>query len=525
MMQPGLAGIVALARAGALDEAVRRFEAADLPRDHPAALIVKGRLLKDLALQADPEERRRFYLEAAEAYRRSAELEPATYPLINAATLSALGGNAAEAAALAQRVLRSIEEQPDEPETPYYRAATRAEALLLLQRTGEAQAALAEAISLAPRAWEDRATTLRQFRLVLEVQGRDAAWLDEHRPPRSLHFGGHMAFDAQVVSRERLRRSLDTVLDSEKVGFAYGALAAGADIIIAEMLAARGAELHAVLPGGPHAFAAASVDPLGPPWRRRFDALIEQAETVRTVRPAGFSPTAHTIGLADEIAMGAAVMNARRLESDAVQLLVVDGKNVRAPAASATLEAQRIWAAGNRRQHLVQAPREAADAVALPTGGEGRGGAALAVIAIIPPAAAREQGIEQWLRLLRETIGEVSDAAVRPYWSGGQILVAHRRLGEAADLMLRLRREGHSAGADYIAAAVFTDPFSGGARLPAAATGAAEAAARSAPPSTVCVTEDFAAALAARGSGGRTEYVGELDAQDGEPPLGLYALR
>ena len=90
-----LSTIIALARAGALDHAWSQFRVSgfDSADDDPAALTVKGRLLKDFGLRADGEERRRFYLEAADCYRRSAALRPGTYPLINAATLSLLSGD------------------------------------------------------------------------------------------------------------------------------------------------------------------------------------------------------------------------------------------------------------------------------------------------------------------------------------------------------------------------------------------------------------------------------------------------
>ena len=131
-----LSTIIALARAGSLEHAWYQFAAAAYDRrdDDPAALNVKGRLLKDRALRARGEERRRLYLESAAAYRRSAELQPGTYPLINAATLSFLAGDRAEAAESAGEVLERIEREPDEPETPYWRGATIAEALLLLGR-------------------------------------------------------------------------------------------------------------------------------------------------------------------------------------------------------------------------------------------------------------------------------------------------------------------------------------------------------------------------------------------------------
>ena len=239
------------------------------PVEEPTLLRVRGRLLKDGAAAASGGQRRRLFEESAAAYRRAAELDPTSHALINAATLSLLGGSSPVSTQLAEEVLAGLASRPGEPETPYWLAATRAEALLLLDREAEARTAFAEAIALAPQAWEDHASTLRQFALILAEQGRDPGWLDAHRPPRSLHFAGHMSFDAGVARRAHLDESIAAILDEEKVHFGYGALAAGADIIVAEALVARGAELHAVLPGGPEAFAAVSVDPFGKGWRRR----------------------------------------------------------------------------------------------------------------------------------------------------------------------------------------------------------------------------------------------------------------
>src|SRR5688572_19727182 len=353
-----LLSILAHARAGALDHAWRLFEEGGLAAqtDDPIALCIRGRLLKDRAARGTGPDRDRLCRQAAEAYEQAAALKPASYPLINAATLYFLAGDRARAESLARSTLELIDRHPEEPETPYYRVATCAEALMLLGRHDEARAALAEAIALAPRAWEDHASTLRQFALILAALGRDSAWLDAHRPPRSLHFGGHMSFDPKVVRREHLDEKIAAVLEEENIGFGYGALAAGADIIIAEALLERGAEVHPVLPGGVEAFAAISVDPFGKAWRKRFDAVLSRAETVRPVRPLGAPPDAAMIGLADEIAMGAALLNGRRLQSSAVQLLVLDS-----PADSpngASGRSRAIWAEGGWRQRVLSAPRE-----------------------------------------------------------------------------------------------------------------------------------------------------------------------
>jgi hypothetical protein len=523
MNAPSLAAIAALVRAGATDRAWKLLSEtrAQGLADEPAAAALEGRLLKDKAGQAAGEERRTLLLRSAAAYQRAASLRPATYPLINAATLLRLGHDLAGSKQLALDVLGRLEAHPDEPETPYYRAATRAEALLLLDREAEARAAFGEAIALAPEAWEDHASTLRQFALILAEQKRDSAWLDALRPPRSLHFGGHMAFRA-TRPRPALRRRIEEALAEERVHFAYGALAAGADIIIAEAVLASGAELHLILPGGAEAFAARSVDPWGPGWRRRFDAVLARAETIRPVRPLGVEPDSAAIALADEVAMGTALMNARRLESEAVQLLVVDEEadgSAGRRRHGATARAGSRWAEGGWRQRFLVAPRE-------DSAGPAEAAAAHARRPLAMLAVGQETEDPRRLAALRTRLTECPKAALAPYWAAGQVLIGYVRPGEAAEAARRLAAQGYSIGGSYSVAAPFADPFSGGERLPFAATASASAACASAPAGSACVTEDFAAALVASSPGApAAEPVGELDPPDAGPPVALFALR
>ncbi|MEO6634002.1 MAG: TRAFs-binding domain-containing protein [Devosia sp.] len=518
-MDERLIRIIAYARSGSTVRAWADFVAAGFVdvQDDPHIVTVKGRLLKDRAIGLDGADRRRWLKAAAGAYADAAELDPSTYRLINAASLSFSAGEPEAARRIAANVLNQLDCDPDEAESAYYRVATRAEALILLDRRSEAQSAFAEAIALAPRAWEDHASTLRQFSLILAAKGVEPAWLDAHRPPRSLHFGGHMSFDPKVVRREHLDKKIAAVLEDENVGFGFGALAAGADIIIAEALLARGAELHAVLSGGAEAFAAVSVDPFGKAWRRRFDAVLDMAESVRPVRPLGARPGAAMIGLADEVAMGAALMNGRRLESSAVQLLVLDC----AQEANGTSGRSRdIWLAGGWRQRILRAPRETRPE---PSTSEADDPAPLAVLAI-----GLEGQIGEALTGLQDRLSSLAAPALPPYLTEDRLILTYSGPGEAAEAAISLLGEGADLriGGQYGPAPTFRDPFSDTLRLAPSATAAAAAALASAPPGTAIVTDDFAAALAAAGPRRpASEYVGELDPPDGGPPVGLYALK
>jgi len=313
-----IADVLALARAGAVAPARAAFAAAGLDRrtDDPSALTLKGRLLKDAAGAADGTARSALLAAAAEAYEAAARLSPATYPLINAATLSLLGGRPDRAQRLAAETLALLDSGAHEPDTLYWLGATRAEALLLLDREDAARVALRDAIKGTSRAWEDHAVTIRQFRMILAQQGKAAAWLDAWRPPSPIHFAGPIGIAADDA---KLEAAIAAAIAPVGAGIAVGALAAGFDIIAAELLARHGAELHVVLPAAPELFVEASVKPAGSAWRARFEALMAAAARVDILDfPAGLSAGAAM--LAEEMALGCAVRNARQFDVDAVML-------------------------------------------------------------------------------------------------------------------------------------------------------------------------------------------------------------
>jgi hypothetical protein len=321
-LNPNSATILALARAGATSRAWESFVAAGL--DHaggdPKALTLKGRLLKDQARKAKGETAARLYLQSAKAYADAAVLRPDSYPLINAATMSLFAGQADHMELLAQKVLTMLDTGIGAGETAYWHEATRAEALLLLGRQADARTALDKAVIAAPAAWEDRAATLRQFREIADFRGQPCDWLAEYAPPASLYFKGLIGVAPDDDRAAMVAR--DAVSDVQ-AGFAYGALAAGADILIAEALIEQGAELHLVLPTLASAFRMQSVAPYGEAWLPRFDRLFEQAASV-TVAAAGEVLSEAAIGLAAQVAKGAAMENARRLEGSAKGLELND---------------------------------------------------------------------------------------------------------------------------------------------------------------------------------------------------------
>lgn len=412
-----LSEVLALARAGAAEAAWSRLEIApEGERRGVAALTLKGRLLKDRAAAQTGAARVALLRAAGEAYAEAARAAPATYPLINAATLSLLGGAPARAAQLAAETLALLDSGAHEPDTPYWLGATRAEALLLLDREIEARAALREAIAAAPQAWEDHAVTIRQFRLLLAEQGRPAAWLEACRPPSPIHFAGPIG----IADAGRLEAAIAAAIDPVAPGTAIGALAAGFDIVAAELLLRHGAELHVVLPAVPELFVAASVAPARAGWTARFEALLGAAARVDILDlPAGLS--AGAAALAEEMALGCAIRSARLLEVDAVLLRLAGN-----PAATDTAERD-----GVRRLEVRGATN-------------GAGGRALG-----PPD--RPLALLGCRHADAERLGTATGAPVRIAPAGA--FVTLEDLGQAADASLALFAPGDSdahVALDYV---------------------------------------------------------------------------
>lgn len=314
-----IAGIRRTARSGDTLRAWQMFEAADLLDSvDPDVLSLRGRLLKDRGLKASGRDRARLLDEAAAAYLASVGERRATYPLINAATIAFLNGKAGDAERLALWTIELLDSGDHEPETPYWLAATRAEAAFLLGDFESGRAALDQAIAVAPDAWEDQAATLRQLEALLARAGWPTELLEPLRPPPSLHFGGLIGL---ASDDRRTIAAIERLLDEIRPGFVYGALAAGTDIVVAELALARGARLHAVLPTSIGAFRAQSVARYGVDWAVRFDRLIELASEVEILAEHDHFSQAGVV-LSEDVAMGLAIRRSRALASRAFALRV-----------------------------------------------------------------------------------------------------------------------------------------------------------------------------------------------------------
>ena len=321
--------VLALARSGATEEAARRFADYGLAGSEDEDIgALRARIAKDHALLEEGGERRRRAGQAAELYARVFQRTRGYYPAINAATMWMLAGERERSRQLATGVLESLTAQP---EGSYYAAATRAEAELLLGLQDGARASLELAARLHENDYGALATTRRQLREICRTLVYDPGLLSPLAGPGVAYFCGHRIsapgqpgrFPAEAEGV--VAAAIAEVIADRSPGFAYGALAGGADILWAEALLRQGSELHIVLPFSKAEFSDLSVASCGPGWTERFDRILAAAVTVRYATDDAFLGDDVLFRYGSELAMGLALLRAKYLDAEVWQLAVWDG--------------------------------------------------------------------------------------------------------------------------------------------------------------------------------------------------------
>ncbi len=132
---------------------------------------------------------------------------------------------------------------------------------------------------------------------------------------------GHM-FSSNCAEEPALAQRISAALDDLGSMVAYGPLACGADILIAEAMLARGGELNIALPFAEADFIAESVTSGGEDWLPRYHACMAAADGVHFATQCDFVNDDNQFAYGTRFAMGLAALRANADGVDAVQLAV-----------------------------------------------------------------------------------------------------------------------------------------------------------------------------------------------------------
>lgn len=165
--------------------------------------------------------------------------------------------------------------------------------------------------------------------------------------------GGHFPSETETAVGREIRH----YVEHRQVGFGYGSLAHGADILFAEALLANGAELHVVLPFAEEEFKRVSVEPGGPGWTDRFESCLRQAASVTHATRGEYLGDDSLFAYATCLAMGQALIRAEFLTAPVTQVVAWD----RAPSEhdAGTAVDVDMWRATGKPTHVIDIPGSA----------------------------------------------------------------------------------------------------------------------------------------------------------------------
>lgn len=545
--------ILALASAGATARAramLRDFGLAGHPDEEVAAL--EARLAKDQAMSAHGEERVRHALTAATLYECIHARTGGTYSGINAAVMLLFAGDHERSQRLARHVLEACAtERPASPEEAYYVAATEVEAALLLGDVERAASKLRMVRLLSGDDHTTRATLRRHLRRICEEKSIEASVLDLLKPPSVIHYTGHRITPAgfagrfSAASERQVAEQIRAYLAANRVGFGYGSLACGADILFAEALLARSAELHVVLPAAEGEFCRVSVDPGGGTWHRRFRSCLHAATTVTQAGTDADECTELLFQYGARIAMGLALLRARSLDADLEQAAVWDGEprsGIAGPGADVA-----AWSARGLPTRTLD-PGARAEGAPTPElvrpAGADRTLCAMLFGEFVGANRLREPEVPVFVREVMGMLGRVLDAyggdvLFRNTW-GDSLYVVLSNPAVAASCALELQermaamrpgalglpqelalRLGAHTGPVYRG----HDPLSGGPSFFGMHVTRTMRVEPVMPEGEVFVSEPFAAALTLEDGSYSCEYVGRMAAAKGFGSMRMYVLK
>ena len=350
--------VLNLAKAGATANAETEFARLRLPdSDDADVAALQARIAKDRALDAGGAERFALLSHAADLYEKLYRRSGDYYPGVNVASLRLLAGQPEAAERIAREVLALCRADSGSVEDAYYRPASEAEAALVLGDADGARNALARAaaagIDLAARA-----ATRRQLRMICAARNISDDVLDPLASPTVINYTGHLIAAPgapgrfPAVQEAAVAAQIDERLETHRVGFGYGPLASGADILFAEALLARGAELHVVLPFARDEYVDISVAPAGAGWVARFEACLQRATAVTYATVDSYLGHDWVFAYGSFVAMGLAVLRARFLDADVLQLAVWDG--IETQGMAGTGFDVRIWRSAGRPMDAIK---------------------------------------------------------------------------------------------------------------------------------------------------------------------------
>ena len=300
-----------------------------------------GRTYKDIAFSSSQyhslylDKAFTTYFKAYQLAKARNDEDGAYYNGINAATLAFFSDDRKRSIALAREVeqlCRNIRQQQGDSADSYWIDATLGEAVLLQGEIDRAWKHYQRACAKASSNLLSLSSIIRQARRILahgNIQTNRAP--GPCVLPSVMVFSGHIIDTANrlhprfpVAKEGEIAQKISVEIDRLRGKIGYAAAAAGSDILFLEAMAARGGEIHIVLPIAVKDFKEQSVLPAGHDWEQRFDALLARADSLTILDEFNPQNFANSLEFTNTFLFGIALIRAEQIGTDLHPLAVWD---------------------------------------------------------------------------------------------------------------------------------------------------------------------------------------------------------
>lgn len=316
-----------LANVGSAPLARRQYdELAPPPETRDARwLTLLGRLEKDLGSRGTGVARTPHLLAAAQAYLAAYAQAADSYPAINAATSLVLAGERGQGRIWAETALRLAQNSSaaDEGER-YFRAATEAEANLILGDAQGAARSLQAADALLPGDFARRNRTRRQLQRLCEALDIDPAILEALRLPALIflrRLGPTVPGPADALQIDAITLPAHASI--------FAGLCDATDLCVLERLLGQGRHLYLTLPFSAIAIIEHTHRTLGHQWGHRLESCLARAQRLSVNRGFLEHELAWSAAQVTQRAFGLSLLAASR-SGAAYQIIEVQRENDRA---------------------------------------------------------------------------------------------------------------------------------------------------------------------------------------------------
>lgn len=290
------------------------------PEEAETAGILGG-IYKTLFKQTEDSE---YAIQSRDTYFKNFSITGSYYTGINAATMSAIAGQARKGREIAQEVINKI----SDPKS-FWEIATLGEAYLLTKDNAQSISLYQQARQLAGTDWGKVSSVYNQLWLIKHYMNVPSEILKIFSPPAVAAFVGHM-IDRPDRSSPRFPSSIEDAVKAaikasiraNKIAIGYCSLACGGDILFAEAMEEEGGEVNIFLPFNKADFIQESVAFAGDHWVDRFESLMSK-HTVHYVTHEPYDNHADLFSMQSKVVLGSTLLRRGMIHSDAFLLSVL----------------------------------------------------------------------------------------------------------------------------------------------------------------------------------------------------------